>query len=116
MAKQICNLVLPIVEEEIEEMLEAYPHHPYRQAFAIPDLRQKLVCYVLSRTPGLYAVVDDQSSTAPPRSRCPLSQQMQIEALIRQGIQHILASNSDWVRRHIPQEAELQLAPSNWFG
>ena len=56
MSATIVNLTVPIVTEEIENVLCRYPHHPYQQAFAIPDLRQKLLVYVLSRVPNQYTV------------------------------------------------------------
>lgn len=116
MSKQIINLTSDIVAKEIENVLDTYPHHPYQQAFAIPDLRQKLTAYVLSRTRNFYTVIEDTQET--PRnsdSLCnSLEQRLYIEPLIRYGIQSILQENSDWINYHIPTEASP--APSRWFG
>ncbi|NJL36401.1 MAG: late competence development ComFB family protein [Leptolyngbyaceae cyanobacterium RM2_2_4] len=118
MSKTIVNLTLPVVIEEAEDVLDSYPYHPYQQAFSIPDLRKKLISYVLCRVPGVYTVVEeDDQAMMNPKSLCnSLEQRIQIENLIRQGIEHILRENMDWVDRHIPQETNPAFAPSNWFG
>lgn len=54
MSKSIVNLTIPWVVAEIEQVLETYPHHPYQQAFANPDLRQELIAYVLTRIHNVY--------------------------------------------------------------
>lgn len=115
MSKQIINLTSNLVTKEIENVLDTYPHHPYQQAFAIPDIRQKLTAYVLSRTRNLYTVVEDTQEM--PRSGSlgnSLEQRLYIEPLIRHGIQQILDDNSAWIGHHIPAEASP--APSRWFG
>jgi hypothetical protein len=119
MTRTIVNLSMPLVIQEAENILETYPHHPYRQAFSIPDVRQKLICYVLSRMPGLYTVMDDaDQQCANPQSLCSSldHQRLQIGKLIRQGIQTILNEDADWVNRHIPEDVDPAMTPSNWFG
>jgi hypothetical protein len=118
MTKTIVNLTLSIVVREIEEILDTYPGHPYQQAFAIPDLRQKLISYVLSRIPGHYTVVDDiDGNSISVESLYHSSQEKNhVVALIHQGVQHILQEDSNWIDRHIPQQVSSNLAPSNWFG
>ncbi len=59
MGKQLVNRTLPVVIEEIENILEAYPEYPYQQAFSQPTLRQNLIAYVLSRVPNQYIVVEE---------------------------------------------------------
>lgn len=119
MTKAIVNLSLPLVMQEAEAVLETYPHHPYRQAFSIPDMRQKLICYVLSRMPGLYTVVEEtERSLMNTTSMCSSldDRKCQIETLIRQGIPSILNEHLDWIDRHIPEETESRQMPSSWFG
>ena len=48
MSKTIANLTLPVVVQEIEKVLGTYTDHPYQKAFSMPELRQKLIVYVLS--------------------------------------------------------------------
>lgn len=119
MSKTIINLSLPLVVQETESILETYPHHPYQQAFSIPDLRQRLICYVLSRMPGMYTVVDDtEQKSVDAESMCSSleGQKLRLESLIRQGIQSILNDDSEWVNHHIPAQEDPELAPSHWFG
>ncbi len=53
MTRTIVNLLELEVSKEIEAVLSTYSNHPYQQAFAIPDIRQELIAYVLSRAPVL---------------------------------------------------------------
>jgi len=117
MPKTIVNLTLSRVIEEVESVLDTYPDHPYQQAFAIPDLRQKLLAYILSRTRNLYAVVEKGAEPqAAPKCLYPLEHQLNIETLIRQGIHHILQEEADWVSHCIPAESDSVRAASHWFG
>lgn len=116
----ITNLNLPIVAEQIENVLDNYPHHPYRQAFAAPHLRQKLLAYVLSQVPAAYQVLGDESTPEQTgfleKEKCSADEPSYIEALVRKGIQHILRENAEWASRHIPEEVNPSDAPSHWFG
>ncbi len=112
MAKTVVNLNEQLIISEIEVVLDSYPHHPYQQAFAIPDLRQELVTYVLNHLPGagMYGVREryaGQSCTA---------RRLEIEKLLHQGIQDILQRRGDWISHHIPQVVEAGREPSHWFG
>lgn len=91
MAKTIVNLTMPVIVEEIENILDSYQHHPYQEAFRIPDLYQELMAYVLSRVRSRYAVVDEQDSSAiATRSRLvPIEEKLHIESVIYDGIQHV---------------------------
>jgi hypothetical protein len=118
MAKTIVNLAHRVIIRTAEDVLETYPSHPHQQAFANPDLRQKLIAYVLSRVPGAYVAVDELCE-APVNSEsfcCSMDQRHQIEALIHQGIEKILRDNWSWAERHIPEKTSASFAPSNWFG
>lgn len=115
MAKTIVNLTLPVVVEQIETVLEAYPDRPYQQAFAIPDLRQELIAYVLSRVSNYYTVVEEQLTQVQP-AICSLEQKLQIETLVTRGIQDILQQHWEWSIHRLPSVLESGLAPSHWFG
>lgn len=116
MAKSIVNLTEPIVVQEIEEVLSKYPDRPYQRAFAIPDLRQKLIVYVMTRSRVAYAVVESETNVDS-RVYCPsIEERLQIEALIHQGVQQIFQEDAEWAIRHLPQKVSSPLAPSNWFG
>lgn len=115
MTKAVVNLTIPMVVEHIETALEDYPHYPYQKAFAIPDLRQKLIAYVLSRVANSYTVSGEGDNSITFRN-CSSDQQLQIENLAKQGIQDILQQYWEWIVRHIPSESESGLVPSHWFG
>lgn len=116
MFTETINLTNQLVVEEIEDVLDTYSHHPYQQAFSIPDLRQKLITYVLSQVHNLYTVNEDGELLDSRLYSSSLAQRLHIEPLIRQGIIHILQENAAWVRHHIPKPVDAGNAPSQWFG
>lgn len=116
MAKTIVNLTQPIVTQEVEEVLSSYPDRPYQQAFAIPDLRQKLIAYVMTRSQVAYTAVEEEVNLNPDAFRLSLEERLQMEALIHQGIHQILQEDADWAAHHLPQMVHPAAAPSNWFG
>jgi ABC-type antimicrobial peptide transport system ATPase subunit len=118
MTKTIVNLTLPSVMKAIEDVLETYPHHPYQQAFSIPNWRQELIAHVLSRISNCYAVVDEieEKSISFKSLPCSLEERSCIEALIHQGIDKILYKRERELSYQIPQDVEPDFAPSHWFG
>lgn len=119
MTKTIVNLATSIVVQEAEAILETYPYRPYQQAFAEPELKRRLTTYVLSRVPGVYVVINQADIAPHPVETLPVSleQQEQIEILIHQGIQKILAEAGADQNAAIDQNSEEALGmPSNWFG
>lgn len=104
--------------EEIGDVLNTYPHHPYQQAFAIPEMEQKLLAYVLNQIHSIYTVNAGRKELHrhhrfPSRS---LEQRLHMEPLIRHGIIHILQENAEWVSHHIPEQVDLGNQSSHWFG
>ena len=105
MSHKIVNLTLPIVIREIDDVLEEYPVHPYQKAFAIDEVRKKLLAHVLSYIPNRYIVLDETQE--PPKDDDfiyrSLEERVRIESLIRGSILHILRENADLVSRHVYQ-------------
>lgn len=93
MSRSNVNLAISVVETEAENLLHSYPYYPYQQVFAAPNLRQKLIAYVLSRIPHLYAVIEAQEFSTDELLHCPSEQRQQIEALIHCGIQFLLTTS-----------------------
>ena len=91
------------VFQEIENVLEDYPEHPYQAAFSIADLRQKLVAHVLKHLPHREVVMDEaQKPTVDAKLPYRLKQErLRLEALIRGSILHLLRENADWVSRRL---------------
>lgn len=124
--RTVVKLTHQSVLGEIESVLDTYPYHPYQQAFAIPDLRQELITFVLYRIPCLdytiFEVKDLLSDTAQecllnnklPRS--PLEQKLHVQHLIHQGIYSIFQDKSDWISHHLCERVQPGLEPSHWFG
>lgn len=94
MSRTIVNLTLPTVLEKIDAILDAYPFYPHQQAFAVPDLRQRLTAYVMSRMPVVYVTMDDRHACnlESPGGDFSPAQHAQINRLIRQGIDTLLGN------------------------
>jgi hypothetical protein len=118
MSYTIINLTLPVVNQVLEDTLDTYPHYPYQQAFSIPDLRQALIAYVLCRIQNLYTVAEDEDAAIALAQRTSFSpdELLLIQALVHQGIEHVLQENAEWTEHHIPQTIHSVQSPSTWFG
>ena len=117
MTKVIKNLMLPCIAGEIEDILDGYDHHPYQQAYAAPELRQKLLVYVLNAIPAFYVMMEEAEDFSQINwSLLPPNFRQRLRLSIIQGIQQITEENSTWISHHIPIEPNAGLAPSNWFG
>ncbi|BAZ51714.1 hypothetical protein NIES4103_43720 [Nostoc sp. NIES-4103] len=124
--KTVVNLTQQTVLGEIESVLDTYSYHPYQQAFAIPDLRQELIAFVLNRIPCFYSAVSEGQTLVQnlekeclvnyklPRS--PLEQQLHVQNLIHQGIYSIFQDKSDWISHHLCETVQPGCEPSHWFG
>lgn len=118
MARTIVNLTTAFVQSEANQILAANSLESYQPLFATSPTRDRLISYVMSRLPGLYAVVDEEDSVSIQCDSfyCSTELQIQIQQLIQQGIQHIL-NESIIVKQPIPlPEDEAAYAPSHWFG
>ncbi|MBR8833386.1 MAG: hypothetical protein DSM106950_04915 [Stigonema ocellatum SAG 48.90 = DSM 106950] len=111
MSHTLINLTLPMVIQEIENVLDEYPEHPYQLAFSIPELRQKLIAHILSHVPNCYVVEGVQELSSNPKNRysSPVQEGKQIETLVHGSILHILRENADWLS---PQILTLQQSGS----
>ncbi|MEH2073213.1 MAG: hypothetical protein V7K57_02120 [Nostoc sp.] len=124
--KTVVNLTEQSVVGEIESVLDTYPYHPYQKAFAIPDLRQELIAFVLTRIPSFYSAMSDghislaeaeQKSLAYYKlPRKPLEQQLHLQNLIHQGICLIVQEKSDWINHNVCETVQPACEASHWFG
>ena len=98
MSYKIANLTLPLVMEEVEEVLQDYPRYPYQVAFSIHKLRQLLIADVLSKIPNEYTVIEDteELSIHPQKFSTPVQKRLHREMIIRQSILDILQKNAEW--------------------
>ncbi|HEY9617595.1 MAG TPA: hypothetical protein V6C64_12170 [Microcoleaceae cyanobacterium] len=119
MSKTITNLALPLIIDAIESALEHQRYHPYRKAYAIPELRQKLITYVLNSAPVCYGMVEEdveENYIVINQTLVPKPVRSQLQEKVAEGIPKVIEDNADWVGHHIPSEVDSGLAPSSWFG
>ncbi|AUT01096.1 hypothetical protein CLI64_12165 [Nostoc sp. CENA543] len=124
------NTLVKLTQEsvvgEIENVLDTYSYYPYQQAFAIPDLRQELITFVVNRIPCFHSAFSpaqpeaqscDQDSVFNQKlPRSPLEQKLHLQNLIHQGIYYIFQQKSDWISHHLCESVEPACEPSHWFG
>ena len=98
MAYKIANLTLPLVMEEVEEVLQEYPRHAYQVAFSIHKLRQLLIAEVLSQIPNEYTVIEDTEELSIQHKilQSPLQKRLHREMIIRESILYVLRKNAEW--------------------
>ncbi len=103
MAHTIVNETLPVVLQEIENVLADYPTYPYQVAFSIEELRQKLIAHVLSQIPNRYSVIEDTQESLRKSKfiKRSLEEQVRLETLVRGSVLHLLRENADWVGHRI---------------
>ncbi len=123
--KTVARLTEQSVIGEINSVLDTYPYQPYQQAFAIPDLRQELISFVIHRLPGFNSQItdivlindDDKFNSFHNKlSRHPLEQQLHLQTLIHQGISSIIRDKSDWISNYLGEIVEPNCQTSHWFG
>ncbi|MEH2348099.1 MAG: hypothetical protein V7K55_08865 [Nostoc sp.] len=122
----VVNLTQQSVVGEIESVLDTYPYHPYQKAFAIPDLRQELIAFVLTRIPSFYGAISDGNTSLAEAEReslayyklprKPLEQQLHLQNLIHQGICLIVQEKSDWINHNVCDTVQPTCEASHWFG
>ena len=105
MSHSLINLTLPVVIQEIEDVLDEYPEHPYQLAFSLPELHQRLVAYVLSQVPNHHVVEGIQETPVKPRVHhsTVLQERLRMEMIIRGGILHLLSENAAWLSHNLPR-------------
>lgn len=124
--KTVVKLTQQSVIGEIENVLDTYPYQPYQQAFAIPDLRQELISFVINRLPCLDGNVSDSQMKFTENhkdsflhhklSRNPLEQKLHLQNLIHQGIFAIIQAKADLISNHLCETVHPGCQPSSWFG
>jgi len=92
MASTIINLTLLKVNEELENLLENSLDPTYRIVLNDPDLRQKLIVYVLNRIPNRHMAIEIEKVSLLTSQFLVLSTQesLKMEKLIHQGIYYLI--------------------------
>ncbi len=113
---QEIKLNLQFVIKEAEDILQEYPEYPYQAAFAIPELRQKLITYVLNLFNNYRVIENARQPLKITNYLYPsLEQRLRIEVLIRGGILHLLRENADWVAATFIKMKTQEMHPSSDF-
>lgn len=113
---QEIRLNLQFVIEEVEDILQEYPEYPYQAAFAIPELRQKLITYVLSLSNNHRVIENARQPLKITNYLYPsLEQRLPIEVLIRGGILHLLRENADWLAATFIKRKTQEMYPCSDF-
>ena len=121
----VVKLTQQSVLGEIDSVLDTSPYNPYQQAFAISDLRQELISFVLGRIPSLYSATSEDTLPVSELDkdwlnyklpRGPLEQKLHLQNLIHQGIYSIMQDKSDWISDRLCETVQLGCEPSHWFG
>lgn len=101
MPLSLANLALQLVLNTLDRVLVTYPRFPHQQAFAVPELRQRLIAYVLNHIPSCYVSVDGLAGRDVPETTYAeyAGEQTEIvELFTRIGIDEILAIHGDLAR------------------
>ncbi|PSB12917.1 hypothetical protein C7B69_20960 [filamentous cyanobacterium Phorm 46] len=116
MQKNLVNITLAVVTEEVEIILESYRKYPYQEAFSPSGLRQDLIAYVLSRVPNKYIAIDS-GEYVPGQAvqfRCSSEQLLEIEDLIHTGIRDVLHSY-DAIDYRLLEQVKSCSTVATWF-
>jgi hypothetical protein len=115
---KLVNLKIKVIEEEIENALEHYSGNLYKTAFSIPQLRQKLIFYVLRKVPGYCMVIEGNQKLLIKHqfSYRSLELRLQLENHIHQGIYQIIQEHKDWGMPSLYQEDKSKDEPYQEFG
>ncbi len=114
----VVKLMPESVVAEIQKVLDTYSYNPYQQVFAIPDLRQELIDYVVSRIPCFNSdySLDTVCAINNKLPRNPLEAKLHLQSLIHQGIYSIMQDKSEWISRLLCDSIQPACEPSHWFG
>lgn len=92
MSKAIVNVTMPIILEEIDNVLESEPYCSQRYLISLNHLRQDLITYTLSRVRSRIRLIESGEQLSIPFSASPsaLEEHLKVETVVRQGIQYLL--------------------------
>lgn len=94
----VLDLARYCVNQEIDDLLEDYPRHPYRTAFSLVALREQLVNEVLSYI-TMHKLSANYSAESWEMQHCLLPSGAYLNGLIHIGIANILRRNLDWLKQ-----------------
>lgn len=100
------NVLLTLVNEKVVNFLGKDCDSFYQKAFSLPDLRQELITYVLSRINILYLSLDaEQNPSIKHNFLYEAKSTLTIENIISQGVYDLLPQKNNWIKQQY-EEAE----------
>lgn len=98
------NVALISINEKIIEFLEKDCNFFYQKAFSLPDLRQELITYILSRINILYLSIDaEQKPLIKYNFLYESKKNLTIEHIISQGVYDLLPQKSNWAKQQFEE-------------
>lgn len=81
---------------ELENILTIAPTRLHREIADNPDLKQKLIAYILRRMPNKYITVSEENigKIISQTASCPTWEQFEIEELLKQAIYYLINSDN----------------------
>lgn len=118
MTQAIVNLALPVIEKKVEAALENASEEAIAKSGTAVALQEKLVAYVVRRMPAFYVTTDNARSCSMenPISCFSQDQQQEMDQLIYEGLQHLIARRSSWETAAQETVGGYGSTPSHWFG
>jgi hypothetical protein len=118
MEETIDDLMLPTVNEILEQVLSGYPDYPYKKALNNLDLRRNLIAQVLSQLSNWHPSEEGDKSGATHAEDLQFSAEdkIHIQNLIRQEIAYIVQPKAEGISRTSTEEFDSCVTPSHWFG
>ncbi|RZM77122.1 hypothetical protein [Leptolyngbya iicbica] len=118
MTQTIINLTIPVIQRKVEAALEDVPSKSVPMTETTHRLQEKLVAYVVSRMPTYYVTAERHRLCAldNPISCFSQAQQAEMDHLIYEGLQHLIARRSSWEVKAQTATGGFESSPSHWFG
>jgi len=107
MSKRFFYLTWPVIIAAIKDVLATYPYSLYQNFFVIPELRQKLIAYILKQVREHYTVLIDDaqiSSLNCPKVSLSSEQWLRMKDITRKRIDHLLQENGVWDSLYMYQQ------------
>jgi hypothetical protein len=104
----IINLTLLKVNGELENFTESiYPTYTYQKILNSPQLRQKLLAYVLDRMPNRYVMLTGERiiSMSPESLYFSTQEKLEIKRLVQQAVVYLILSELNKKSSFIKQNA-----------
>ncbi|WP_038026073.1 hypothetical protein [Synechococcus sp. PCC 7336] len=116
MSYAIVRVLPTVIAREIDSILPTYPPEPYQRVFAISEVKQQLIDYVLKQVLG-QASIDRARAGKIESDRQDLDVQLdRVRLLVHLGLAEVLQDNSSHCQFARIGNYRYSDEPSRWFG